>query len=129
MKNFLDSTITMTSNEYRPCLVNGQPAVFHRWADEEQIVLKTCSMQHFNKENFSDIKSFNNILVITPYTDFYKIKKVFGIVELSDGNVKRVEIKNIKFTDTYYLNFDSMNVATDIMNKTMNIPKPTEQEE
>ncbi len=33
----LDGTITFATSEYRPCLVKGQHALFHRWEDNSEI--------------------------------------------------------------------------------------------
>lgn len=33
-----DGTITIETGEYRPCLVDGKKALFHRWEDKSKIV-------------------------------------------------------------------------------------------
>lgn len=33
----LNRTITVTNSEYRPCIVKGRKALFHRWEDKAEI--------------------------------------------------------------------------------------------
>lgn len=34
----LDGTITVTCSEYRPCLVGGKKALFHKWVERAELV-------------------------------------------------------------------------------------------
>lgn len=37
-------TIEIQNAEYRPCLVDGKKALFHRWAEKQQAILKITNV-------------------------------------------------------------------------------------
>lgn len=77
----LNGTITYRSSEYRPCLVDGKKALFHRWEDISQIVSPSLMVGgHNGGEN----------------------KSVAGIVEFEDGTIKEILPGQIQFTDNIF---------------------------
>lgn len=77
----LNSTVTITTTEYRPCLVDGKRALFHRWADDARPL------------------TARGILVTTE-TPRHQGWSVQGIVEYENGTVARVWPSSIRFLDT-----------------------------
>lgn len=68
----MNSEILIKTSEYRPCIVKGKKAIFHRWEEK----------QKNDKLTLSEI-----------------IKETVGIVEFEDGKVKEVFPPHIKFCD------------------------------
>ena len=66
--------VTIKSAEYRPCLVNGEDALFHKWATKDEAIF------HFD--------------------DVEKISMNCGIVEYRDGTIKEVRPESIQFLDS-----------------------------
>ena len=64
--------------EYRPCLVAGRKALFHRWADRADVMAPSV----LNGGYLSG-----------------QLWQVFGIVEYEDGQVSEVSPNKIRFLD------------------------------
>lgn len=76
--------MTVRTGEYRPCIVDGKKALFHRWTD------------------------FANVVGESPLRGGHsagQIHRVYGIVEFEDGTVKEVEPYTIKFTDSLFFEY------------------------
>lgn len=86
------SNITITSNEYRPCLVGNKKALFHRWNE-------------FNKP------VPGGITPIDPPPG--QIKYTLGLVEYSDGQVEEVAPHKIKFIDNKMQEYSFKNIETE----------------
>lgn len=97
--------IQMTiQTEYRPCLVNGAKAIFHKWINDEKAMLKmnvTTSptrLQAINKLYKQDI--------IPNVCSLEKLSITVALVEMEDGTMKKADIDSIKFLDTDGLMYD-----------------------
>lgn len=78
MSSFLDGLVSFSNSEYRPCIVNGRKAVFHRWHE------------------------FCNVVEASPLiggAPAGQIKYTLGTVEFEDGTVEEVAPHRIKFND------------------------------
>lgn len=75
--------MTIRSGEYRPCLVKGRRALFHRWTDSARPV-RPWGMEE-------DEKALR-----------FQVWSVHGIVEYEDGTVARVWPSDIQFVDGGY---------------------------
>lgn len=87
-------------NDLRPCYVNGTKALFHKWIEKEQPVIKISCYSSGTKEYAKRIFEFykeNN--VISPDCELHKIKETVAIVELEDGTIQEVKPTDIKFCD------------------------------
>lgn len=80
-------------NILRPCFVDSKKALFHRWADKENLIIQSKAIQnpragrlYLNYHNAFD-DSYN----------LYKFKNIVAIVEYDDGTVAEVEPSKIKF--------------------------------
>lgn len=63
--------VVLKGEEYRRCLVNSERALFHRWCEEDT-------------------------LLINPNTT---VSKIYALVEFENGLVKKVEPTDVKFVD------------------------------
>jgi hypothetical protein len=77
----LESKITITTAEYRPCWVNGRKALFHRWVDTARPAKP--------REETKDAGP----------ADHFQLYSVQGLVEYEDGTVARVWPQDIQFAD------------------------------
>lgn len=78
MASLLDGLISFSNSEYRPCIVNGERAIFHRWHE------------------------FCNVVEASPLiggAPAGQIKYTLGTVEFEDGTIKEVGSSEIKFAD------------------------------
>lgn len=76
-----DGKITASNSEYRPCIVNGKKALFHRWTERANIIPPSPMAPG----------------VISH--DGGVIKDTAGIIEYEDGTVAEVYTINIRFVD------------------------------
>lgn len=78
MASIMEGLISISNSEYRPCIVDGKKAVFHRWHE------------------------FCNVVEASPLiggAPAGQIKYTLGTVEFEDGTIKEVAPHNIKFAD------------------------------
>lgn len=84
--------------DLRPCEVDGKPALFHRWAEEDKGVLKVNIFE--KKETIEDtIKIYRDTDVVPNSCDLNIMRTTFAIVEYPDGSVHRVPVDRLRFTD------------------------------
>lgn len=95
----MDGTITMTTAEYRPCYVNDKKALFHRWIDKEEVLLKikNCFVDDSRIEEIENL--YREKGVLPPVADVEKVKTTLAIVEYEDGTIDEVRPQQIKFAD------------------------------
>lgn len=74
----LNGTITLSSGEYRPCIVGNRKALFHRWIERVEIVSPALAYG-------------------SPGGGV--IKRPLGIVEYEDGKIEEVYPTKIQFVD------------------------------
>ena len=85
--------------ELRPCLVNGNKAMFHKWIVKEDIILKFHSS--VNSETKKKIKFiFDETGTVDPLVSTEKIKSNWALVEYENGTVDMVNPINVRFIDT-----------------------------
>lgn len=74
-------TIFVAGPEYRPCLVEGRKALFHRWVDNARPVRRNYATEDD--------------------TENYQLHNVQALVEFEDGTVARVWPQYIQFIDIH----------------------------
>lgn len=77
------ATRTISTAHYRPCVVDGVEALFHRWED------------------------YSEIISPSPWKGGHpggSLRCTFAIVEMADGSIRRVEPPDVRFTDNAKLN-------------------------
>ena len=84
--------------DLRLCLVDGKPATFHRWVEEETALLKVDGL--VKPETMQRItKIFHDDGVAGPGTTIEKLRTCFALVEYPDGSVGKVKPELIQFLD------------------------------
>lgn len=89
--------------ELRPCEVDGKKALFHRWEDKVDPILKIDSDNVHDANQLREIvKHFEHNITIAPYSecDVNIRAQALAIVEYEDGTVDEVEPIRVKFLDS-----------------------------
>jgi hypothetical protein len=82
----------------RLCEVDGRPALFHRWVDEDKVLFKfDCFV---TEEDYRKIFSiFQEKGVIPKGCSAEKVRSTFALVEYRDGSVGKVDPALLTFLD------------------------------
>jgi hypothetical protein len=89
-------TIEIQNAEYRPCFVDGRKALFHRWAEKQQGILKFTNV--CSAEVIAEIKrQYKTNGIVPPNCEIETVIACLGIVEFEDGAVAEVEPSKIRF--------------------------------
>ena len=84
--------------QFRPCEVDGRPAIFHRWVEEDKALLEIGLF--VTSEEVQEIKDFfEKYGVVSNSTQIKIASHTFALVEYDDGTVGKVEPEKVKFTD------------------------------
>lgn len=75
----LDGTITIESSEYRPCMVEGKKALFHKWEDKSEVVRPSAIRGGHNGG---------------------ELRATFAIIEYEDGSIAEVFPHKLKFLNS-----------------------------
>ena len=82
----------------RPCLVDGKPATFHRWVEEETALLKVNAfLKHEDLGRV--VRRFREEGVLDGASVLEKLRTCFALVEHPDGSVGKVKPELIQFLD------------------------------
>lgn len=92
--------LTITAEQtLRPCIVDGRKALFHRWTDDCDVIIKFNTMLPSDK-----MKEIHNLLlnyeVIPAIANPIPCKYTYGIVEFEDGSIRMVKPDSIIFLDS-----------------------------
>jgi hypothetical protein len=82
----------------RPCLADGKPALFHRWADEDKALLKTDALMR-PEDRVRYTQRYLADGVVDGLFSAEVIRVTFALVEYPDGSVGRVKPELIQFLD------------------------------
>lgn len=84
---------------YRPCMVGDKKAMFHRWAVDEEVLIK---FNGFIKNDRLAMlcQSIREDRIVPPNTETEKLTNTYGIVEFEDGEVRPVRPVEIRFLDS-----------------------------
>lgn len=90
--------VVFKSEEYRRCLVNSERALFHRWCEEDTLLINLNTIA--NPEITKAIrKEFQESLVLHGFGEVKTVSNVYALVEFENGLVEKVEPTNVKFVD------------------------------
>ena len=82
----------------RPCLVDGKPATFHRWVEEDRGILRIDAF--VRRENIEQMRQdFQEKHIVPPGATLEKLRAVKALVEWPDGSVSTVDLELITFLD------------------------------
>ena len=90
--------LPMEEMQNRPCKVNGRPALFHRWVEEDNAMLK-INTYTTPEESAQLAKAFKRDWVCVPGCSTEVIRRTFALVEYQDGTVDMVDPLFIQFSD------------------------------
>lgn len=88
------------SSRYRPCMVDGKQALFHRWMERDVVYYEydpntpDIMMQDTYKAFIEDH------IIPRGFCTLKKVREEAAIIEFRDGNVSVVSPDKIKFLDT-----------------------------
>jgi hypothetical protein len=82
----------------RRCEVNGKPAIFHRWVDEDKAVLHFHALIR-TEEMRNWTKMFNEEGAAPSSCSVKVLRATFALVEYRDGTVDKVKPEAIRFMD------------------------------
>lgn len=87
--------------KYRPCVVDGKKALFHRWADKGKLLVRLNGM--FTEESLQKasihIYEDEEMIIADRTSDSMQMQYTYGIVEFEDGRIEEVVPAKIKFMD------------------------------
>ena len=95
-KNKKARLLSMDELHTRPCEVDGKPALFHRWAEEDKALLR---INCFVREDERDLlaRRFCGDGIISPGCDTEVIRNTLALVEYPDGTIAKVKPELIRF--------------------------------
>lgn len=82
----------------RPCLVDGKPALFHRWVEEDKALLRIDAFVK-NETREAIFQRFKVEGLCGPEGTIEKLRTVKALVEWPDGSVSTVPLELITFLD------------------------------
>lgn len=85
----------------RVCKVDGTLALFHRWIDEDETVLKINNYLLVSDQDAQKIyMRFKETNVATRECDVNVMRRTFALVEYEDGSVSKVDPEKVKFINS-----------------------------
>lgn len=87
-----------TLERFRPCEVDGESAFFHRWVEEDRLVVMYKGYIREDDAQQMARRSLETGL-FGPGQDVKVITQTFALVEMLDGSVKKVESEKVRFCD------------------------------
>lgn len=90
--------LTMDELHARPCEVDGRPAMFHHWIEEDRALLKIAGM-YSSEDRRHLVDDFQLNGICAPGTSVDVIRQTFALVEYLDGTIAKVDPLLIRFTD------------------------------
>lgn len=85
--------------KHRQCMVDGKKAIFHRWAVDEEVLIKFNAF--IKDDKVSDIcRGIREDRIAPKCVETEKLTNTYGIVEFEDGEVRGVRPAEIRFLDS-----------------------------
>lgn len=90
--------LTMDELLARPCKVDGVPALFHRWVEQDEVLMQVKAFA-LPEEIARRNEHFRQNGLIAPECSVEVIRKTYALVEYRDGTVHMVAPELVQFTD------------------------------
>lgn len=90
--------LTMDELQARPCEVDGRPALFHRWVEEDDALLRIPPYIAVPDVEKIQHRFKYDKVVISP-CEFEVTHRTFALVEYRNGTIAKVDPEQIQFTD------------------------------
>lgn len=88
--------LTMDELQARPCEVDGRPAIFHRWVEEDRIIMRLDGL--FPKDaRDAIIREFRTDGYVPAGCHSEVVRNTFALVEYRDGTIAKVLPEKIRF--------------------------------
>lgn len=84
--------------DLRPCKVDGAPALFHRFVENDRGILVFdifCEKDDYDKM----VKNFNEKNIIANTCKLEKLRSTMALIEWPDGRLCTVAVERVQFTD------------------------------
>lgn len=90
--------LSMDECQHRPCEVNGRPAFFHRWVEEDRALLCLDTFTR-PEDRFAIADKIRASGVYPAGCHPEVIHETFALVEYQDGTIAMVKPESVRFTD------------------------------
>lgn len=80
----------------RPCEVDGRPALFHRWIEEDRAVLRVEVLIR-EPEQTEIHRRFRDCGMVPPGCTVDVLRETFALVEYRDGTIAKVKPELVRF--------------------------------
>lgn len=84
---------------YRRCIVNGEKALFHKWIEQDKMVIR-ANIRLKEKDANGYMEMYEKTKVLPEVFRAITITNNYAIIEDLKGNVKLVEPESVKFEDS-----------------------------
>lgn len=88
--------LTMDELHARPCEVDGRPALFHRWIEEDDVLLRVplrLSVPQLEKV----IGAYRTSRIVPDNCEITVAHHTFALVEYRDGTIDKVAPEHVRF--------------------------------
>ena len=93
------------AQKLRPCYANNKKALFHRWIDKDQYIVKfQANISYNSKEKIID--EFKATGILPNFCDTEMKTETFAIIEYEDGTVAEVRPTEMRFADNKISEYD-----------------------
>lgn len=90
--------IRFHSAEYRQCTVNSKKALFHRWVEKDQLLIKFKGI--FKDDRVSKLlDKYKTDGVLPACVDTERLPGLIALVEYEDGTIEEVSPMSVRFLD------------------------------
>ena len=90
--------LPMDELRWRPCEVDGVPALFHRWIEEDRLIFHVDVLSTAYQQR-KIVDAFKLSGVVLPGSHTEVIRETFALVEFLDGLVAKVKPELVRFVD------------------------------